>query len=86
MSPCGTVPMPRPPHHDACASVETPIAPGDVRRVAVAGLHAVVVVARGEVEDLLPVRRLDHPPDVRRDERAPCEHAEVDRLEVANSV
>lgn len=27
MSPWGTVPMPRPPHHDACASVLTPIAP-----------------------------------------------------------
>ena len=27
MSACGTVPMPRPPHQDACASVETPIAP-----------------------------------------------------------
>ena len=27
ISPCGTVPMPLPPHHDACASVETPIAP-----------------------------------------------------------
>ena len=27
ISPCGTVPTPRPPHHDACASVETPIAP-----------------------------------------------------------
>ena len=27
MSAWGTVPTPRPPHHDACASVETPIAP-----------------------------------------------------------
>src|SRR3954469_15338342 len=27
ISACGTVPTPRPPHHDACASVETPIAP-----------------------------------------------------------
>ena len=25
--PCGTVPTPRPPHQEACASVETPIAP-----------------------------------------------------------
>ena len=25
--PCGTVPTPRPPHHEAWASVETPIAP-----------------------------------------------------------
>src|SRR5918911_1068912 len=27
MSPWGTVPTPRPPHQDACASVETPMAP-----------------------------------------------------------
>ena len=27
MSPCGTVPMPLPPHQDAWASVDTPIAP-----------------------------------------------------------
>ena len=55
---------------------------GDVGRVAVAGLHAVVVVARGHEDDRLAVGRLDDPRRVRRDQRAPGEHAEVDRLEV----
>ena len=38
---------------------------------------------RREVEDLLPVRRLDDAAHVRRDQRPAREHAEVDGLEVA---
>ena len=54
----------------------------DVGRVAVAGLHAVVVVPRREEEDRLPAGGLDDAADVRGDERPAREHAEVERLEV----
>ena len=53
--------------------------PGDVGRVAVTRLHAMVVVARGHEDDRLAVRRLEHAHDVRRDQRAAREHAEVRR-------
>ena len=56
--------------------------PGDVRGPAVAGLHEPVVVAGGEVEDLLAARRLDDLVDVAHDERAAGERPEVDGLEV----
>ena len=55
---------------------------GDVGRVAVARLHAVVVVARREEEDRLPARRLDDAADVGRDQRPAGEHAQVARLQV----
>ena len=55
----------------------------DVRGVAVAGLHAVVVVARREVEDRLAARRAHDLAHVARDQRAARERAEVDGLEVA---
>ena len=51
-------------------------------RVAVAGLDAVVVVTRREEEDRLAAGRLDNPPDVRGDERAAGEHAQVAGLQV----
>ena len=50
----------------------------DVGRVAVARLHAVVVVAGRHEDDRLAVRRLEHVHDVRRDQRPPRERAEVD--------
>ena len=56
---------------------------GDVRGVAVARLHAVVVVAGREVEDRLAARGAHDLAHVARDQRAPRERAEVDRLEVA---
>ena len=56
---------------------------GDVGGVAVAGLHAVVVVARREVEDRLAARRAHDLAHVARDQRAARERAQVDRLEVA---
>ena len=62
------MPIPRPPHQDAWASVDTPIAPGHVRRPAVAGLHQPVVVAGGEEEDRLAARRLHHLADVAHDQ------------------
>ena len=55
---------------------------GDVGGVAVAGLHAVVVVARRHEDDRLAVRRLDDAGGVGRDQRPPGQHAEVDGLEV----
>ncbi len=55
---------------------------GDVRRIAVTGLNAVMVVPRREEQDRLAVRRLDHPPRVRGDERPPREDAQVHRLEM----
>ena len=54
----------------------------DVCGVAVAGLHAVVVVARGHEDDRLAVRRFEHARDVRGDERAPGQDAEVHGLQV----
>ena len=54
----------------------------DVRRVAVTGLDAIVIVPRRHEDDRLAVRGLEHAHDVARDQRAPCEHAEVDGLEV----
>ena len=79
--------MPRPPHQEACSSVVTPIgaptiAARDICGVAVARLHAVVVVPRRHEDDRLAVRGLEHAHDVRRDERATRKDAEVDRLEV----
>ena len=56
--------------------------PRDVRRPAVAGLHQPVVVAGGEVEDRLAVRRLDDLAHVAHDQRAARHAAEVDGLEV----
>ena len=53
-----------------------------MRRVAVSGLYAVVIVPRREEEDRLAVGGVDHPSHVRRDERPPREHAEVARLQV----
>ena len=87
MSAWGTVPTPRPPHQDACASEVTPIsepdmAPGDVGGVAVAGLHAVMVVSRRHEDDRLPVRGAEHALRVGRDQGAPREDAEVHGLEV----
>ena len=41
-----------------------------------------MVVAGGHEDDRLPVRRLDHAPRVRGDERPPGQDAEVDGLEV----
>ena len=56
---------------------------GDVRRVAVAGLHAMVVVPGGHEDDGLAVRGAEHALGVGRDQRAPREDAEVDGLEMA---
>ena len=55
---------------------------GDVRGVAVAGLHAMVVVPGGHEDDRLAVRGPEHARRVGRDQRAPREDAEIDRLEV----
>src|SRR6266700_134686 len=54
---------------------------GDVRRIAVAGLHAMVIVTRGHEDDRLAVRRLEDAHNVRRDQRPAREHAEVERLQ-----
>ena len=51
---------------------------GDVGGVAVAGLHAVVVVAGREVEDRLAARRAHDLAHVARDQRAARERAQVD--------
>ena len=56
---------------------------GDVRRVAVAGLHAMVVVPGGHEDDRLAVRGAEHALGVGRDQRAAREDAEVDGLEMA---
>ena len=56
--------------------------PRDVRRVAVARLNAVVIVARRHEDDRLALGRFQHAHDVRRDQRAAREHAEVERLEM----
>ena len=56
---------------------------GDVGGVAVAGLDAIVVVPRREVEDRLAAGRVHDLAHVRRDQRAPREAAEERRLEVA---
>ena len=55
---------------------------GDVRGVAVAGLHAMVVVTGGHEDDRLAVRGAEHPLGVGRDQCAPREDAEIDGLEM----
>jgi hypothetical protein len=54
----------------------------DVGRVAVARLDAVMVMSCRHEDDRLAVRGLEHAHDVGRDQSAPSESAEVDRLEV----
>jgi len=61
--------------------VDTPDGAGNVRRVAVTGLHQPVVVARREEHHFLGLRRLDHEPRVGADARAPREDAEVQRFQ-----
>ena len=55
---------------------------GDVGAPAVAGLDQPVVVAGGEVEDLLAAGRLDDLGDVAHDQRAAGQRAQVDGLQV----
>ncbi len=55
---------------------------GDMGGPAVAGLHQPVVVAGGEVEDVLAPGGLHDLGDVAHDQRAARQRAEVDRLEV----
>ena len=55
---------------------------GDVRGISVAGLHAMVIVARGHEDHVLAVRGPQHVDDVRRDQGAASERAEVDGLEM----
>src|SRR5580765_5823030 len=53
-----------------------------IGRVAVSGLDAMMIVARGHEDDLLAPRRLEHTDDVRRDQRPAREHSEVRGLEM----
>ncbi|GAC1651886.1 MAG: hypothetical protein NVS4B3_13310 [Gemmatimonadaceae bacterium] len=75
------VPVPSFPSHAAWASVETDVAPPDVRGPPVPGLHGPVILSGGEVEHALGAGRVDDLPGIGGDPGAAGEASQEQGLE-----